>query len=141
MNNLLRAGMLFFWGMSLLLGGAFLGGAANAVELEKVAQKGITSGAATDDHMEKGEKEDCTRPVSFTEEQKRKLDELYAQLATDLNRLIQTYHEYGALTAEQKAYRLDMLKRHLDWIKKNDYRWCTEHEQEDGKEEWEWFDD
>ncbi len=136
MASILRTGVLFFWVMSL-----FFGGVAHAAELEEAAQKEVTFGAAADDRMEEGEEEDCTKSVSFTEKQKKKLDEIYAQLYADLDRLIQAYHEYGALTAEQKAHRLDMLKRHLNWIKKNDYLWCTEHEIEDGKEEWEWFDD
>jgi len=60
--------------------------------------------------------------VPLTEKQKKRLAKLHERLFKDHKALIELYAEYGLITEEQKARKLEWLKKHHEQIKANDYR-------------------
>lgn len=63
-------------------------------------------------------------PVELTDKQKKRLAKLHDRLYKDHEALIQLYAEYGLITEEQKARKLEWLKKRHERIKANDYRPC-----------------
>ncbi|MEB3100069.1 DUF2680 domain-containing protein [Ferviditalea candida] len=67
---------------------------------------------------------DCTQNVKLTDKQSKELSSQYDRLYETKKKIIETYEAYGLYTKEQKERKLDKLKQHIDWIKKNNYQKC-----------------
>lgn len=79
---------------------------------------------------------DCTKDIPFTVTQKKRLDQIYHQIYMDYIDLIETYAWAGALTQDQKITRYKMLKNYILTFQKRNYKWCSEHEEDEWEEEW-----
>ncbi|PWA09043.1 DUF2680 domain-containing protein [Pueribacillus theae] len=79
---------------------------------------------------------DCTKEMDFSPETKKKLDEIYQRIYMGYVDLIELYYWKGALTEHQKNTRNDMLKNYILTFGKENYRWCSEHENDEWEEEW-----
>ena len=78
----------------------------------------------------------CTKDIKYTEEQKKRLDQIYHRIYKDYHDLIETYAWAGALTDEQKDVRHSMLKNYILTFAKRNYKWCSEWEEDEWEEEW-----
>ncbi|EKN66696.1 hypothetical protein BABA_14602 [Neobacillus bataviensis LMG 21833] len=78
----------------------------------------------------------CTKDIQYTEEQKKRLDQIYHRIYKDYHDLIETYAWAGALTDEQKNVRHSMLKNYILTFAKRNYKWCSEWEEDEWEEEW-----
>jgi hypothetical protein len=79
---------------------------------------------------------DCTKDIPFTLAQKKRLDQIYHQIYMDYIDLIETYAWAGALTQDQKIIRYKMLRNYIHTFQKRNYKWCSEHEEDEWEEEW-----
>lgn len=78
----------------------------------------------------------CTKDIPYTPAQKRRLDQIYHRIYMDYINLIETYAWAGALTQDQKVLRYNMLKNYILTFQKRNYKWCSEHEEDEWEEEW-----
>jgi hypothetical protein len=78
----------------------------------------------------------CTKDIPFTPAQKKRLDQIYQRIYMDYVSLIETYAWSGALTQDQKILRYKMLKNYILTFQKRNYKWCSEHEEDEWEEEW-----
>lgn len=79
---------------------------------------------------------DCTKEMDFSPETKKKLDEIYQRIYMGYVDLIELYYWKGALTEHQKDTRYEMLKNYVLTFGKENYQWCSEHENDEWEEEW-----
>lgn len=78
----------------------------------------------------------CTKDISFTQNQKQRLDQIYQRIYMDYIDLIETYTWSEALSQDQKLIRYKMLKNYIETFKKRNYKWCSEYEEDEWEEEW-----
>ena len=127
MKRILHLGLLTLIGLALILPNAALAKGFSAID-----GKTSASAAQTDDD------DDCTNPVNLSDEQKKKLSELYDKIYESHKALLESSESYGLLTRTQKEERLKRLKSFISYVKTHNYQWCSEFE--DDEKEWEWFE-
>lgn len=80
--------------------------------------------------------EDCVREIQYTDAQKKVLDQAYAKIYEDYEKLFKTYVEYGAMEKGQMEAHLRLLKRFIERIKQHHYRWCNDDDEWDEDDRW-----
>ena len=78
----------------------------------------------------------CTKNITLTPVQMKRLDAIYTRIYKDYEDLIEAYASSGALTEDQKRLRYTMLSNYIKTFYKRGYTWCSEHESDEWEEEW-----
>ena len=78
----------------------------------------------------------CTKSITPTQAQMKRLDSIYNRIYQDYAALIEVYAQSGALTENQQILRYTMLNNYIKTFYKRGYKWCSEHETDEWEEEW-----
>ncbi len=121
------ASMGVFLAFQILFSGVSFGAAGTApIPGDQVVRQ---QSAVIDDHYEN---DGCGENVKLTKAQEKKLDKLYDKLYKVKKELVESKAQAGILSVEQKDRHLEMLKKHIEYMKQHH---CHKHKHEHGNGE------
>ncbi|MEB3104077.1 hypothetical protein [Ferviditalea candida] len=77
------------------------------------------------------DEEECTKNVQFTEDDKKKLNQLMDEMYTLNKEIIETYTRAGAFKESRKKQKLENLQKFIETVKEKNFKVCSEFKKDE----------